>query len=333
MHAIALTIFSQHRGIRGKTFSNSVKFLKSHIRPTHYREENKNLLKHSMPKMPENLYIVLATFITMSHAFKFPSSLQEMEKQETVRCLLSGQFYHRESRQCQPPFSRGPCEAGEWLGLGSGNPGAVSCEPRPERLARCRVGLGPCGEAECQPDSEAEAGLFLPCEAGAGVRVPHNFMEDTMPCAAGFRCQARNALYMATLKEFEAKKQVGELEIEFLQGLVCDVKSKRICLPEDNYETLISAENIIKSFQRPRALCKINPCQSGKWPWLDKDGFFRCLPASKSLDKCPSRIREKDGRIFCDYLTTKSIIGYIPIRRCRRHQIFSHGRCRPRFFG
>ena len=277
--------------------------------------------------MDIKLFCILSALLAFSHAFKFPSQLREIEKMVTVQCLLKGEFYHRKSRRCQRPFTTGPCEAGEWLEVSGGHPGIVFCQPRPARLSSCpQVGLGPRGEAECASDSEA--GLFLPCEAGVRVRVPHNFMEDTRPCPEGFRCQSRNSLDMTNVK---TRKQ--NLVTEFIQGLVCDAKSTRLCLPEDKYEPLISAKNIVKSYQRPRALCKRNPCPSGKWPWLDKDGFFRCLPASKSVENCMAKIRETDGKLNCEYLSTLSLLGYIPTWKCRRNQVYRHGRCRSRFFG
>ena len=136
---------------------------------------------------------------------------------------------------------------------------------------------------------------------------------------------------MSTINKLKTRKK--ELETEFVQGLVCDAKSRRICLPEDNNQPLISAENIVKSYQRPRALCKRNPCPRRKWPWLDKDGFFRCLPASKSVENCMAKIREIDGKLSCEYLSTLSLLGYIRTWKCRRNQIYSHGRCRFKFFG
>ena len=283
----------------------------------------------------EKICYVLSAFLAFSYAFKYPSQIQELEKRVTVQCLLRGEFYHRKSRRCQSPFVTGPCEAGEWLEISQTHPGTVLCQPWPERLSRClQVGLGPRGEAECASDFEAE--LFLPCEAGAGIRVPHNFMEDTRPCSEGFRCQARNPLYMSAIKmrqRRQDKTRKQEFETEFLRGLVCDAKSMRLCLPEDNREPLISAENIVNSYQRPRALCKRNPCPSGKWPWLDKDGFFRCLPASKSVEKCMAKIRENNGNLQCEYLSPLSLLGYIPTSLCRRNQIYRFGKCRSRFFG
>lgn len=273
-------------------------------------------------------FYVLSAILAFSHAFKFPSEFRELEKRVTVECLLRGEFYHRESRRCQTPLVTGPCEAGEWLEVSNTHPGTVFCQKRPARLTSCpRPGLGPHGEPECASDFEAE--LFLPCEAG--VRVPHNFIEDTRPCSEGFRCRARNSRYMSTINKLKTRKQ--DLETEFVQGLVCDAKSRRFCLPEDNKWPLISAENIVKSYQRPRALCKRNPCPSGKWPWLDKDGFFRCLPASKTVEKCMAKIREIDGKLNCEYLSPLSLLGYIPTWKCRRNQIYSHGRCRFKFFG
>ena len=147
--------------------------------------------------------------------------------------------------------------------------------------------------------TDFEAELFLPCEAG--VRVPHNFIEDTRPCPEGFRCRARNSRYMSTINKLKTRKT--------------------------------DLESIVKSYQRPRALCKRNPCPSGKWPWLDKDGFYRCLPASESVKECKAKIRKIDGKLHCKYLGTLSLLGYIPTWKCRRNQIYINGRCRFRFFG
>ena len=95
-----------------------------------------------------------------------------------------------------------------------------------------------------------------PCKVG--VKVPHNFIEDTRPCPEGFRCQAWNYPYMSTINKLKTRKTY--LETKFVQGLTCDAKSS----PEDNNNPLISAKNIVKTYQRPLALCTRNPCPRGK---------------------------------------------------------------------
>ena len=175
--------------------------------------------------------------------------------------------------------------------------------------------------------------MFKPCENG--VMLPDNFIENTRLCPNGFRCQERNAQYWAAKRVFKVVPS-EELEQEklFLEDLVCDVESKLICLPEQNdADPLISSDNIVKTFQRPATQCKLNPCLGDKWPWLDRDGVYKCLPASESVHNCQHSPDEKDGVLQCNVLGLNSILGYLKTSKCHRNRVFIRGRCRPRFFG
>ena len=247
-----------------------------------------------------------------------------------VRCLLEDQFYHPESRSCQTPFTQGHCAPGEWLMVSEENIGMVNCQMIPERFNDCQVLLGPSGEPECKQEEDS---MFKPCKDG--VIIPDNFIENTRPCPNGFRCQERNAQYWAAKRVFKVLP-IEDLEQEklFLEDLVCDVENKLICLPEiNNSEPLISSDNIVKTFQRPVTNCKLNPCPGDKWPWLDKDGVYKCLTASEFVQNCQHAPVERDGVLQCNVLGLNSILGYLKTSKCRRNRVFIRGRCRPKFFG
>ena len=213
------------------------------------------------------------------------------------------------------------------------NTDIVTCETRPESFSDCNAVFSSSGGPMCQEDTEEKDDMFKPCENG--VMVPDNFMENTRPCPDGFRCQKRNPQYWAAKRGFKLmdREQV-EIKLHFLEGLVCDAETKRICLPvEENSEPLISSKNIIKTFKRPQAICKLNPCPIETWPWLDEEGVYRCLPASKSVQNCQNKPQELNGELHCHILGLNSLLGHIKTSMCRRGRVFSLGRCRPKFFG
>ena len=277
--------------------------------------------------------IVLLFHCQQCSTFKFVTDLVKMETTVMLKCLLADQFYHLKSRSCHTPLTKGPCRPGEWLVLDHENTDMVTCETRPEAFSDCIAVFSPSGGPECQEDSEEEANMFKPCEDG--VMVPENFMENTRPCPDGFRCQERNPQYWEAKRAFKlVDKEEVELELHFLEGLVCDAETKRICLPvEEKSEPLISPKNIIKTFQRPQAICKVNPCPIETWPWLDEEGVYRCLPASKSVQNCQYKLEMINGELDCPITGLYSFLGTIKESRCRRARVFSHGRCRPKFFG
>ena len=265
--------------------------------------------------------------------FKLVTDIMKMETTEMMKCLLADQFYHLESRSCHTPLTRGPCRPGEWLVLDQENTDMVTCETRPEAFSDCNAVFTPSGSPMCREDSEEKDDMFKPCENG--VMVPDNFMENTRPCPDGFWCQNRNPQYWAAKRKFKLeKREQVEIKLHFLEGLVCDAETKRICLPvEENSEPLISSKNIIKTFKRPQAICKLNPCPIETWPWLDEEGVYRCLPASKSVQNCQNKPQELNGELHCHILGLNSLLGHIKTSRCHRSRVFSLGRCRPKFFG
>ena len=188
-------------------------------------------------------------------------------------------------------------------------PGVVSCQLKPEKFSNCEAVLGPGGRVHCVRNND----LFQPCPGG--VYVPDNFREDTKPCPYMFQCQPRNDLYFASIKSGTSLISY-ELIINHLDTLICDYENKLICLPENNNDSLITADNIIQSFQRPEFQCLPNPCQKGNWPLLDDSGYFRCKSSEENI-LVP----------FSFLLTGANSL------KCRRRQVYVYGRCRPRFFG
>ena len=263
--------------------------------------------------------------------FKFLTDLINMETTVMVKCLLEDQFYHSESRSCQTPFTQALCAPGEWLMVDTENIGTVTCQLRPERFNDCEAGFEPSGETECQ---QKEDSMFKPCEDG--VIIPGHFIVNTRPCPDGFTCQERNAQYWAAKRVFElvAKEKLEE-EQRFLDNLDCDTEKNLICLPAEQpgSEPLISSKNLVKTFQRLSTDCKSNPCPSEKWPWLDSDGFYNCLPASESVRSCHYVPVEKNGELHCQVLGLHSILGYLKTSKCNRQRVYRRGRCRPKFFG
>ena len=52
-------------------------------------------------------------------------------------------------------------------------------------------------------------------------------------------------------------------EKSFLKQLVCEKKSKKICFPTDNYDSLFTLKNIFNSLHAAHPTCGPNPCQEG----------------------------------------------------------------------
>ena len=247
-----------------------------------------------------------------------------------VKCLLEDQFYHLGSRSCQTPFTQALCSRGEWLMVNTENIGTVTCQPWPERFNDCEVGFGPTGETQCQ---QKEDFMFKPCKDG--VMIPDHFILNTRPCPNGFRCQERNAQYWAAKRVFKlVAREKLESEYRFLENLVCDAENNLICLPEpQSSDPLISSENLVKTFQRLSTDCRSNPCPRDKWPWLDKEGVYKCLPASESVQSCQYAPVVRNGELHCQVLGLNSVLGHLKTSKCSRQRVYRRGRCRPKFFG
>merc|ERR1719378_1542271 len=125
-------------------------------------------------------------------------------------------------------------------------------------------------------------------------------------------------------------------EKSFLKQLVCEKKSKKICFPTDNYDSLFTLKNIFNSLHAAHPTCGPNPCQEGRWPWLSQDGFYRCLPTQKPIKECNGKLLLVKGFLKCNILDLKFSSGVHSTREaCRGNLIFSPFRqkCVSRFRG
>ena len=69
-----------------------------------------------------------------------------------------------------------------------------------------------------------------------------------------------------------------------------------------------------------------NDCPMGRWPWVGKDGFAKCLFKDVSVEKCKGKLVEDRGRLVCPRISVRSTVRIFK-RNCGRRGRWINGRC------
>ena len=172
--------------------------------------------------------------------------------------------------------------------------------------------------------------LFAQGVCGDGqVLLPDNFHNRQKICPSNFSCKrSDNCRGFQKMKaelsprgSMERKEQVA-----FLEYMICHKKSRSVCCPEHDRESLFSPATLLASMVTPQAVCVHNPCTGGSWPWVGEDGTAKCLQRGKGVEHCRGELVEEDGRIGCRFWDLKSLA---PIfgKNCGRIRRWIYGRC------
>jgi len=251
-------------------------------------------------------------------------------------CLLNKKLYHQDTQSCYHPLQQGPCSAGEWLVLGA-VPGEGVCTTKIVCKPGLRPVLDPDGGAGCGcPEGQEQFGgscetLYSSSVCGEGkILLPENFNIGNKICSNKFSSKKINncpAFQTTKLEIARRGTHTRKLQVSYLKEIVCDKKTKAVCCPDYNKESLFSPENLIQSLVPPKVLCSNNPCPLGKWPWVGQDGVSRCLYRDRSIGDCNGDLVEEDGTLICKRFSLRTVA---PIfrRNCGRRRIFINGRCR-----
>ena len=249
-------------------------------------------------------------------------------------CLMQKELYSRDTKTCWPPLLKGPCPPGEWVVL-QGVEGEGVCMPRVKCPAGRVAFLNPEGGVACHcPDGEEDVGgsceqVFSQgsCQEGE-VLMPKSLTVGSGVCSAGFSCKKSGdcpAFSHIDRKETRSNK----VQLGFLKDMVCNKRSRSLCCPENNQDSLFTVQNLVQSMVPRRAQCVKNPCEDGLWPWLHGEGVIKlkCLKAGKEVEKCSSRIIEEDGRLTCEYISIRTVAPRAG-KNCGRRKRWMYGKCR-----
>ena len=235
--------------------------------------------------------LVLVSVLTIASVISDPNR---------VTCLLEGKFYHPESKDCHRPlelgFPRNPCEEGQWL-VPTARKGIVKCVPVEDKFkvfdGSCTPFLTEKKEVSCGERLEETLFRTQNCNDGQ-IFLPDNFEEGTMPCPESWTCQQFNITRMGMSQQmsdniFRDKHLRNEnVKVRYVRDLICSEEKKRICLPEKERVSIFSLNHLEESIHGAQPACQKNPCSEGLWPWLGDDGYYRCYPAVKGVENCPS---------------------------------------------
>ena len=107
----------------------------------------------------------------------------------------------------------------------------------------------------CPPGKEEVAGscelLFSQsvCKEGQ-VLMPETQAVGSKTCSAGFSCrQAKDCEAFTVAKSMMGKKGtiIREGQFRFLKEMICNKKTKSICCPDANLNSLFAAQNLVQS--------------------------------------------------------------------------------------
>ena len=259
---------------------------------------------------------------------------------ERTLCLLKYQFYHRPSDKCYELFDESPCGSDQWL-TPTSIPGDVECQPIPPDISPdCNsLAILENGDIQCHDRIQKLNQEFRTssCQTGQ-ILLPENFIENTKPCPDQFRCSADySSVYSFINDHFnQGQEDLGKKKRHFWISLICsgrkEDKSGMACIPTEVSLALDQNKMMVQSFKPPKSSCQVNPCSSGKWPWLSEDGYLRCLEGSaEDINGCLGHVEEMKESIKCQ--SYESHVTNIGGNKCPRGKIFRRGRCVPRFFG
>ena len=195
-------------------------------------------------------------------------------------CLMKGELYHEDTQTCFPPLGQGPCKVGEWVVLAG-----VSGVCRSKFV--CNSGeipvLDQAGGAVCGCPGGKERFLGS-CETlysqgvcGEGeVLLPKDFNIGRKICPSKFSCKMSNNCQTFKIMKTELAEQGTTRRNEqlvFLKEIVCNKKTRSVCCPDYNRDSLFTPDNLIQSMRTTQAVCARNPCPHGKWPLVGTDGI------------------------------------------------------------
>ena len=232
-------------------------------------------------------------------------------------CLLIKELYHDETKTCFPPLEQGPCPVGQWLVLNSvfGTGVCISqfeCESgKLPVLDRNRGAVCGCPDGKEIFLGSCEA-LYTQSMCGEGwVLLEESFYVGHKICPSLFSCRRIDfcSAFQQTKQEVSPKETNRRTEeVVYLKDLVCNKKSKAICCPDFNKESLFTSNNLIQTMVPPKAVCRRNPCPTGSWPWVGEDGFAKCLFKDVTVEKCKEKLIEEQGRLVCPPISVRSTV-------------------------
>ena len=259
--------------------------------------------------------------------FLFQASLAIRNMNPTT-CLLSGLLYHPPTNTCTTPLARGPCAGGEVVVLGR-EPGVGECQ---EEVV-CGDGEAPvlslqggvvcvCSRAHCNT-------LYTRGQCGQGqVLLPSNYQLHRQECPQSFSCKRSRSCrgFKMTRAELAPREtEERQEQIDYLETMVCHKKSRSVCCPDYDKESLLSQATLLASMISPGPRCTDNPCPGDTWPWRGEDGVAVCLP-HEGAGECHGELVERDGRLVCPIFTVKSVAPVFR-RNCGRRRRWLRGRC------
>ena len=196
--------------------------------------------------------------------------------------------------------------------------------------------LDPAGGAACDcPDGkERFLGsceiLYTQSVCGEGeFLLPENFNLGNKICPDKFSAKLdQNCLAYGERGQHLSAKGTNsfKIEIAFLKGLISNKKSRTICCPEENTNSFLSPELLIKSMINSKPTCVKNPCPPEMWPWASEDNFSKCLEIDESIKTCDVQLIEEENVLVCRFYDIRSVSPRFR-RGCPRRKRFIHGRC------
>jgi hypothetical protein len=172
--------------------------------------------------------------------------------------------------------------------------------------------------------------LYTQSVCGQGqVLLPDNFNIGQKSCPGKFSCQVSNKCraFQEMKTELAPTGTIRRNEQQtYLKEMICKKKSRSVCCPDYDRDSLFSPDILLASMVPPQAACANNPCLPGKWPWVGKDGSYKCLYRENNVEHCRGNIIEEDGWLICDILDVKSA-ARIFSQNCGRRRRWKCGRC------
>ena len=256
---------------------------------------------------------------------------QTTSERSPSTCLLTGSLYHPMTDTCSTPLSQGPCQEGEMIVVGR-EPGVGVCRPELEcgggdtAALSLQGGVGAvcvCSAGHCNTlytrDRCREGQVFLP----NNYKVGHRECPDMFSCKKSSSCKG----FKKAKKELSQRGSTERQDqLAYLETMVCHKKTRSVCCPDYDRESLLSPATLLASLVTPGARCTDNPCTGGTWPWRGEDGVGVCLP-HQGADQCHGELEERDGRLFCPGVFDVKSVAPISPRNCGRRRRWIRGRC------
>merc|ERR1711915_37297 len=190
-------------------------------------------------------------------------------------CLLAGKVWYGSNSQCVSLLEEGPCPRGKHVVLGPQFEGIC------QDYRKCRDGeieiigtnavlLCGCPDGEIKHEGEClEHFTEGSCSVGA-ILVPKK--DEFSSCPEQFECVEYSKCEPYKLAREQVVEASGSRKTDLkahLKNLVCNKQQMKICCPQNNSYSLLSASNIVRSFlwKEPEGEC------------IDIDKYVRQEPA------------------------------------------------------